>query len=223
MNWYKIDFNDVFMNGLTTAEVGCVVKYKCLCQQLEVDAPDIKKLKSVFNSRELKFVQKYFGLCSEFDTSLSEVNQEFVQSLSEVCSKSDNKNKDLTIIHNKDKKKKKDIKKINKKSFSKEFEEWWAEVPRKKSKDEAFRKFNTILAGKVATFDELMDGIKQYAEHCAKTKTEEKFIKHPSTWLNQGCWKDEYKQENSLDWLENKPKQSDDDFWREIERANGIC
>ena len=216
MNWYKIEFKDVFMNGLTSAEVGCVVKYKCLCQQLEVDVPDIKKLKSIFNSRELKFVQSYFGLCSEFAQSSSKVSQEFAKSLSEVCSKSDNKNKDLACARiynninntsNKEREEKKEKKKINKKVFSKEFEKWWDEVPRKISKDDAFRKFNTILAGNIATFDELMEGIKRYTEHCKATQTEERFIKHPSTWLNQGCWKDEYTEKKPLDWLDEPKKE----------------
>lgn len=236
MSWYKIDFNDVFMNGLTTAQVGCVVKYKCLCQQLEVDVPDLKKLKAIFNSRELKFVLNYFKVhqdfvqnksevCHDFVQSKSEVSQEFVTTLpevchdfdttlSEVCSKSDNKNKDIACariynninnLNNTEREKeKKERKKINKKSFSKEFEEWWKEVPRKVSKDDANRKFNTILAGNLATFDELLAGIKRYAEHC-KGK-EEQYIKHPSTWLNQGCWKDEYRK--PLDWLDEKKEHT---------------
>lgn len=104
-------------------------------------------------------------------------------------------------------------KKTYKKVFSKEFEEWWKETPRKVSKDDAFRKFNTILAGKIATYDELMNGMKRYAEHCRHEKTEDRFIKHPSTWLNQGCWKDEYKTEKPLGWLEDEPKKEHDWSW----------
>lgn len=84
------------------------------------------------------------------------------------------------------------LQKNKQKTFSDEFEKWWKECPKKVSKDDAYRKFNTILAGGIATFDDLFDGIKRYAEHCAEEKTEPHYIKHPSTWLNQGCWKDEY-------------------------------
>lgn len=84
------------------------------------------------------------------------------------------------------------LQKNKQKTFSDEFEQWWKECPKKVSKDDAYRKFNTILAGGIATFDDLFDGIKRYAEHCAEEKTEPHYIKHPSTWLNQGCWKDEY-------------------------------
>ena len=102
-------------------------------------------------------------------------------------------------------------KKINKKVFSKEFEEWWKEVPRKVSKDAAYRKFNTLLAAKIVTFDELIEGMKRYAEHCREENTEEQYIKHPSTWLNGGCWKDEYKKKRSIgDWLERKPHEIGD-------------
>ena len=53
-----------------------------------------------------------------------------------------------------------------------------------------------------ATFDELIDGIKRYATYCRQQKTEDKFIKHPATWLNQGCWADEYAQKESV-WEHN--------------------
>lgn len=115
MNWFKIEFNDVFLNGLTSSEVGCVVKYKCALQQHNCKELSEKQLKSIFTSRELKFVRKYFNLCSEFAQSSSEVSQEFVQSLSEVCSKKDSKNKEVSNIYNniynniQDKKEKKDI------------------------------------------------------------------------------------------------------------------
>ena len=106
MKWFKVEFSDVFLNGLTTAEVGCVVKYKCMCQQCETDTLSLAKLRSIFSSRELKFVQNYFGLCSENAKVCSknaEVCQDFVQSLSEVCtenakvcSEKESKNKELS-------------------------------------------------------------------------------------------------------------------------------
>lgn len=103
MKWFRVDFNDVFLNGLTSSQIGCVVKYKCMCQQLEVDELNEKQLKSIFSSRELKFVRSYFKLCSknnEVCTENAEVCQEFVQSKSKVCSKKENKNNDLAIYNN---------------------------------------------------------------------------------------------------------------------------
>lgn len=112
-NWYKVDFNDVFFNGLTTAEVGCVVKYKCMCQQLGVKELDEKRIKSLFTLREQKFVQNYFKVCSKNAEVCSEnekvcqknaevcrENEEVCQENAKVCSKNDNKNKGLAPIYN---------------------------------------------------------------------------------------------------------------------------
>lgn len=98
MKNFKISFDDVFLNGLTTFQVGCTVKYKCLCQQLG-RKPDMKALKAVFTSRELKFVLDRFEVCSNFAQNMHEFVQnspKFVQSLHEVCSKKDNQNNNIT-------------------------------------------------------------------------------------------------------------------------------
>lgn len=83
-------------------------------------------------------------------------------------------------------------KKTAKKDFSAEFEKWWAKYPNKKSKQDALKSFNRVLKDKLATFDELMRGLEAYSNDCKAKNTEAHYIKHPSTWLNQGCWADEY-------------------------------
>ena len=83
-------------------------------------------------------------------------------------------------------------KKTAKKDFSAEFEKWWAKYPNKKSKQDALKSFNRVLKDKLATFDELMRGLEAYSNDCKAKNTETHYIKHPSTWLNQGCWADEY-------------------------------
>ena len=100
-SWFKVDFNDVFLNGLTTAEVGCVVKYKCMCQQLGVKELDEKRIKSLFTSREQKFVQNYFKVCSKNDEVCSDF-AEVCSKNAKVCSEKDSKNKELDtpIIYN---------------------------------------------------------------------------------------------------------------------------
>lgn len=231
MSWYKIEDTDVFFNGLTSYQVGCVVKYRCLCQHIGVEELNERQLKNNFSWKERQFLIQHFSLSGQNQdkvrTTLEQnrtnsgqiqdkVGNDLGQSWDKVGNFSDNKNKDLAYaridnnINNtiKEEKEKKEIKKENtkrKKSFSNEFEEWWKECPKKVSKDDAFRKFNTILAGNIATFDELMAGIKRYSEHCREENTENHYIKHPSTWLNQGCWKDEYKSEKRLEWLD-EPK-----------------
>lgn len=80
----------------------------------------------------------------------------------------------------------------NKEIYKESFEQWWKEYPRKIDKKKALEKFTSILADKKATLEELLTGAKKYALHCQEEKTEEKYIKHPTTWLNGECWQNEY-------------------------------
>lgn len=77
--------------------------------------------------------------------------------------------------------------------FIQEFERMWLYYPNKKGKSKALKKY--ILARKKGTtYEEVSQGLKNYIHYCKKNKIEEKFIKHGSSWFNQECWKDEYKQ-----------------------------
>lgn len=204
MEWFKINFDDVFFNGLSNSEIGILVRYRCLCQQKKVDALTWEQVCFNFDSKELKIISKLVVISPEVDP-------EYIQSLSEVCPKLSSKNNASPIIYNLNNihtRERKERKKINKKSFLSEFETWWAEYPNKKSKQDALRIFEKLLGENQVTFDELLAGAKAYAEHCRREKTEPHYIKHPSTWLNQGCWADEYKVSIST---------NDDDFYRKLE------
>ena len=108
MRWFRVDFNDVLLNGMTCAEIGCTVKYKALCQQFGIKELDEKKLKQNFSSRERAFLIEKFSLsvqnsskvCQENNKSLSEKQQKFVQNSSKVCSEKESKNKELTQKNN---------------------------------------------------------------------------------------------------------------------------
>lgn len=83
--------------------------------------------------------------------------------------------------------------KVNNKNIIKEdnkFDEFWQLYPNKKEKKKAKEKFIKIL--KTTEFDVIMNGLKNYLEHIQFKKLEEKYIKHPTTWLNGECWNDEY-------------------------------
>lgn len=73
-----------------------------------------------------------------------------------------------------------------------QFEKWYRYYPLKKSKQPALEKFVKILQNKEATVDELMWGVQCYAEEINLKQTESRYIKHPTTWLNQKCWQDDY-------------------------------
>ena len=69
------------------------------------------------------------------------------------------------------------------------FENFWRTYPRRIEKKSAFKAWKTALKSG-ATADEITAGAARYAKYRAGEP--ERFTKHPSTWLNQGCWEDEY-------------------------------
>ena len=80
-----------------------------------------------------------------------------------------------------------------------EFERFWTLYPRKESKKKAFEKF--VIARRSVDLDVLLSSVERYVEHIRQTRTEPRFIKIPTTWLNQGCWDDVYETAESI-----KPK-----------------
>jgi len=62
---------------------------------------------------------------------------------------------------------------------SREFEAFWAMYPRKVGKPAALKAFRSRAS------DALMQGTVRWAEFWARSKTEIRFIPHPSTFLNQ--------------------------------------
>lgn len=73
--------------------------------------------------------------------------------------------------------------------YTDDFENFWRTYPRRIEKKSAFKSWRTALKSG-ATADEITAGAARYAKYRAGEP--ERFTKHPSTWLNQGCWEDEY-------------------------------
>lgn len=71
-----------------------------------------------------------------------------------------------------------------------DFERFYQTYPRKIGKKLAHEKF--IKALEVNTVDEIMNGTIRYAAYCQVMRTETNFIKHPSTFLNQQSYLDDY-------------------------------
>jgi hypothetical protein len=65
------------------------------------------------------------------------------------------------------------------------FDEFWSVYPRRVAKLAAQKAYAKAL--KIASPDKLIEGAKRYAAE----KVGDAYIKHPSTWLNGGCWDDE--------------------------------
>lgn len=69
-------------------------------------------------------------------------------------------------------------------------EQFWRECPRKVAKLAALKALAKIREKRMATFQEIMIGVRRWSVMAART--DPKFIKHPATWLNSGGWMDEY-------------------------------
>ena len=61
MKWFKVEFGDVFLNGLTTRQVGILVKYRCYCQQFDVEELSVQQFKNCFDWKEREFLVKFLS------------------------------------------------------------------------------------------------------------------------------------------------------------------
>lgn len=89
-------------------------------------------------------------------------------------------------INNKDKELKEGKKGI---TYTPEFDEFWNVYPRKIGKAECFKTWKTVLKkGEQPSF--IIQCAQNYANMCQAKGTEEQFIKHPKTFLNEERYKD---------------------------------
>lgn len=75
------------------------------------------------------------------------------------------------------------------KSISDDFENFWNFYGKIGNKKKALETFQRI---KNRNLEEILAGVKAYQAKCFALKTEQKYIKHAVTWLNQEGWKDDY-------------------------------
>lgn len=71
-----------------------------------------------------------------------------------------------------------------------DFLEFYKKYPRKEAKQNALKAYNKAI--KQTDKDTILKGLERYKEYIEENKIEKKFIKQPATWLNGGCWEDEY-------------------------------
>lgn len=104
------------------------------------------------------------------------------------------------------------------------FNEFWLKYPRKVSKPQAIRSFQTAL--KKTSFELIIQGLDGYVNHLQNERTETKYIKHPSTWLNAEGWND-YKPVEQVSRIlalvaAHSDKEQDDNGLRELYRKSGV-
>jgi helix-turn-helix protein len=69
------------------------------------------------------------------------------------------------------------------------FERWWNQYPKRVGKFKAEQAYLTAITKKKATDEELLTGAMRYSAE--RSGQEDKYTKHPATWLNAGGWLDE--------------------------------
>lgn len=75
-------------------------------------------------------------------------------------------------------------------------EQFWKDYPRKTEKKAALAKLDATRKGGKVPWVTFITGVQRYAANVAGT--EERYIKHPTTWLNRGCWDDEFNNKGGL-------------------------
>ncbi len=69
-----------------------------------------------------------------------------------------------------------------------DFLDFWKQYPRKISKRVAEKSWQKLSTGEQAA---ALEALPNHIEYWRKAETQQTFIPHASTWLNQGRWEDE--------------------------------
>lgn len=99
--------------------------------------------------------------------------------------------------------------KISKKEIDTEFESLWQRYPNKKGKELAYKAYCKARANGTV-YDDVINGLENYLKEIEIKKTDKQYIKHGSTWFNQGCWQDDY--------VTVAPKTENERFMEELMR-----
>ena len=103
--------------------------------------------------------------------------------------------------------------KIDLKQIEKDFEEVWKIYPKKQGKENAKKAY--IKARKAGTSNcEIVAGLLRYIDFIKANRTEDRYIKHGSTWFNQKCWDDDYSINEKPAANNTVPSEDDYDFER---------
>ncbi|HXG35725.1 MAG TPA: HNH endonuclease [Dehalococcoidia bacterium] len=88
-------------------------------------------------------------------------------------------------------------------SYTPEFQELWSMYPRRDgSKADAFKAYQRTLREGV-THARLIEGVRAYADYVRRNGVGQRYVAHASTWINQGRWEADYRDERP--YLDGKP------------------
>ena len=94
-------------------------------------------------------------------------------------------------------------------------EQFWDKYPNPKSKKIAMKALDKVAFCGKTHWDDLINGLELYIY---SREVQKGFVKHPATWLNGECWKD---QEQTTPLPVERPKSFFDIAAESYERANG--
>lgn len=112
----------------------------------------------------------------------------------------------------------KNDKEIKKEIYTPQFDEFWSVYPRKVSKTDAAKAWNTLIKSGTS-IDEIITATRNYATECQGKEIQ--FIKHAATFLRNDRWKDHLEAGNQGIYQTLKdPRQRDIDFQNWITAGN---
>lgn len=212
MDWIKISTDSILLSNHTKKELVALFTYQALYSQLE-NKPSDRQLKRYLSKSEIEFVAKYMQsidkVCEkqiEIVIKKRGINKQNYEKNQELNENSDIlKNSDRQLSERADKirldksikntKKEIDIEGLyntltkNKPIVKKlDFNKFYENYPKKVSKVQAEKVWDRLTLDIQTKCIEVVssNGFKNWVK-----EQDLKFIKHPSTWLNQGCWEDD--------------------------------
>lgn len=102
--------------------------------------------------------------------------------------------------------------------YSPEFLDFYAVYPRHESKLAALKAYLKVTREMEISHATLVSGAQRYADHIKRNGIGLEYTKLPASWLNAGCWDDEY--------VDRAPRQTANgqaNYGDSIERAVGIA
>lgn len=215
MEWTKIPTN-LLTHGYSDIEILSIVKYQLLHAMLEKE-PNAREIRLYLTRKQSEIVSEYIADITEnVSADISSVSkaknrQRRYYTKHKALRQNQEQNSDVKLdvtdirIKNKNKNKEEEKEEIAKKEtaiftnqqIEQAFDEFYSCYPRKTGKAKAKERFAiAIKSSKDASIiQSIQYGVKCYSDEIIANKTEQQFIKHPATWLNQKCW---------IDYIDNK-------------------
>lgn len=192
MDWTKVKTKHYISNGLSLKEKGILVTYVCLVAHLE-KIPTVADLQFTFKSKWHQIVSKFESIYGHSDI---EIASKVLEDVAEVAHKR-KQNRDRQKTYRKHNAHEPPLRNAIDKSredkiytYSKDFERFWSEYPKKKAKAAAEKAFKNIDI-KNGLFEKILKAIEKQKHSDQWKKENGQFIPFPATWLNQKRWEDD--------------------------------